>query len=390
MRDGKEARLIQLGEITEINPKGPAKSDLLPDMEVDFLPMAQLHENGSMYVREQRQYHEVAKGYTAFKSGDVLLAKITPCFENNKIALANVSTPWAFGSTEFHVLRPHGCLDPRYLTHFLRQDSIRVEGERRMTGSGGQRRVPKAFLENLSIPLPPLDEQRRIAGILDQADALRRLRARALDKLNTLGQAIFHEMFGDGGSYNRYTLETLIEARSSLADPTAEENLPLPHVGPEHIQQGSGVITWKRVRSCAEDGVTSGKYRFEAGDVIYSKIRPYLNKVAIADRAGMCSADMYALTPKTNEITVPYLHFVLGSQDFLSYAATVSGRANIPKMNRKQLMAYTIAVPPRQEQEQFEKQLNLLWRQNGIATLNSDILETLFTSLQHRAFRGEL
>lgn len=245
-------------------------------------------------------------------------------------------------------------------------------------------------LKELMIPLPPLEEQKRIAGILDQADALRRLRARALDKLNTLGQAIFHEMFGDFDRYSRKSLNEVIEARSSLADPTSDENAHLPHVGPEHIRQGAGTINWQRVRSCAEDGVTSGKYRFEAGDVIYSKIRPYLNKVAIADRVGMCSADMYALTPKLDSITVPYLHFILGSESFLSYAATVSGRANIPKMNRKQLMAFMLPMPPRDEQARFEARLNALWAHRARGSDHQMRAETLFTSLQHRAFRGEL
>lgn len=283
---------------------------------------------------------------------------------------------------------PHE-LDPTYLVHILRTPKARKELEAAASGVT-MLNLNVSALSTLKIPLPPLDEQRRIAGILDQADALRRLRARALDKLNTLGQAIFQEMFGDSDGYSRKLLDEVVAARSSLADPTNDENAHLPHVGPEHIRQGGGTIDWQRVRSCADDGVTSGKYRFEAGDVIYSKIRPYLNKVAIADRVGMCSADMYALTPKLDSITVPYLHFILGSENFLSYAATVSGRANIPKMNRKQLMAFMLPVPPRDEQARFEARLNALWTHRARVSDHQELAETLFTSLQHRAFRGEL
>jgi hypothetical protein len=76
---------VPIGEISEVNPKGPKKGELTSDFEADFLPMADLHEDGSMAVTNRRPYSEVAKGYTAFKRGDVLLAKITPCFENNKL-----------------------------------------------------------------------------------------------------------------------------------------------------------------------------------------------------------------------------------------------------------------------------------------------------------------
>ncbi|MBF0250372.1 MAG: restriction endonuclease subunit S [Alphaproteobacteria bacterium] len=249
--------------------------------------------------------------------------------------------------------------------------------------------VSKTVVERLEIPLPPLDEQKRIAGILDQADALRRLRSQALDKLNTLGQAIFHEMFGQR-ELPKVSLAELVEARSSLADPTLDENAELPHVGPEHIRQGGGHIEWDRVRACRVDGVTSGKYRFEAGDVIYSKIRPYLNKVAIADRVGMCSADMYALLPKSDRIKTRYLHFILGSREFLAYGDSVSGRANIPKMNRKQLMAFEIPLPPVNLQEQFDERLRDLVAARNQQFEQNTKLHQLFASLQHRAFRGEL
>lgn len=155
-------------------------------------------EDAKVTEAMDRPYAEVRKGYTSFESGDVLVAKITPCFENGKIAEAVLPRQFGFGSTEFHVVRPiPGALDGRYLHHFLRQARIRVEGERRMTGSGGQRRVPEDFLAQLAIPLPPLPEQRRIAAILDQAEAIRVKRREALAQLDSLTQFIFMEMFGD-------------------------------------------------------------------------------------------------------------------------------------------------------------------------------------------------
>ncbi|KKL80281.1 hypothetical protein LCGC14_2006360, partial [marine sediment metagenome] len=102
-------------------------------------------------------------------------------------------------------------------------------------------------------------------------------------------------------------LGELVAARSSLEDPKKPQNAQMPHVSPEHIEGGSGRINWSRVRSCEEDGVISGKYVFHPGDIIYSKIRPYLNKIAVADRIGMCSADMYALVVNEDLASRSYL-----------------------------------------------------------------------------------
>src|SRR5205823_5142697 len=102
----------------------------------------------------------VRSGYTAFRDGDVIMAKITPCMENGKAAIVrNTTNSLGFGSTEFHVLRPNGVALAEYLFYFIRQESFRAAAEAEMTGSVGQRRVPAAFLQAAELPLPPLAEQ---------------------------------------------------------------------------------------------------------------------------------------------------------------------------------------------------------------------------------------
>jgi type I restriction enzyme S subunit len=186
----------RLCDVADINP--PLSNGLRADEMISFVPMSAISaEMASITSERARHYAEVAKGYRPFVDGDVLVAKITPCFENGKIAHAKLSRQ-GFGSTEFHVVRPRrATVDGRYVLHYLRQDHIRLAGERRMTGSAGQRRVPEQFLSQLTIPLPPLREQRRIAAILDKADALRAKRRTALAQLDKLTQSIFLEMFGD-------------------------------------------------------------------------------------------------------------------------------------------------------------------------------------------------
>ena len=190
-------RTRKLGEIAELNPR--LAESLESDAPVSFVPMSAVTaETASTTVGEERQYSEVSKGYTPFLNGDLLVAKITPCFENGKIAQATLAHRIGFGSTEFHVVRARqGEADARYLLHFLRQEHIRRAGEGKMTGSAGQRRVPEHFLAGLEISLPPFAEQRRIAEVLDRAEALRAKRRAALAQLDTLAQAIFLDMLGD-------------------------------------------------------------------------------------------------------------------------------------------------------------------------------------------------
>lgn len=120
-----------------------------------------------------RPYQEVRKGYTYFAEDDVLFAKITPCMQNGKHAIAtNLIDGIGFGTTEFHVIRPGPEVTARWLHFFLRQDSVLTEAVAHFTGAVGQQRVPEGFLANLEIPVPSLDEQRRIVAMLDRQMAL--------------------------------------------------------------------------------------------------------------------------------------------------------------------------------------------------------------------------
>ena len=104
-----------------------------------------------------RQVAEVEKGYTYFQEGDVLFAKITPCMENGKCAIAKrLVNGIGFGSTEFHVIRPKESVTSEWIYYYLRQETTRKKAKRSMTGSAGQKRVPSLFLQDVEIPLPPL------------------------------------------------------------------------------------------------------------------------------------------------------------------------------------------------------------------------------------------
>ena len=143
-------------------------------------------EHGFIDVSEKKAFSNVKKGFTPFKEGDVLFAKITPCMENGKMTVVpKVSNGYEFGSTEFHVLRPKEGIDARYIYYYVSSKTFRCEAKRYMTGAVGQKRVPATYLREHQIPLAPPNEQKRIVAEiekqfsrLDEAvAALKRIRA---------------------------------------------------------------------------------------------------------------------------------------------------------------------------------------------------------------------
>lgn len=167
-------QIKKLGELCRIKPpKKEARDQLNPDDFVSFVPMEDLGILTKNFIpKMERQLKEVSGSYTYFANNDVLLAKITPCFENGKIGIArNLKNGIGFGSSEYIVFRSQGELFPDYLYYYLVRDQFRQDGAKVMTGAVGHKRVPKDFIENQEIPFPPLPEQKRIVAILDDAFA---------------------------------------------------------------------------------------------------------------------------------------------------------------------------------------------------------------------------
>ena len=162
---------VSFSEVCQIKPpKKEAKAKLSDTDLVSFVPMNNLGiDTKRMVLDEDRPLSEVSGSYTYFEDGDVILAKITPCFENGKLGIASgLTNGIGFGSSEYIVFRSKGEVDPEYLFYFLSQDAFRKAGAKMMTGAVGHKRVPKEYIENHKIPLPPLPEQKRIVAILDE------------------------------------------------------------------------------------------------------------------------------------------------------------------------------------------------------------------------------
>ena len=161
--------LRPLSDIAQINPPlgDCVASD---DTPVTFVPMRAVGvEGGGFIATEVRPHREVKRGYTAFRSGDVIMAKITPCMENGKTMLVpEVPGGICFGSTEFHVIRPIDGISGKWLELFLLRQDTRREAQVKMAGAVGQMRVPASFLHSLQVPVAPQREQSRIAKTVEE------------------------------------------------------------------------------------------------------------------------------------------------------------------------------------------------------------------------------
>jgi len=192
----------KLGEVCKINPKLPNKDQINSELEVQFLPMKLIEEVvNKIKLTETRTFIEVQKrSYTPFIDEDIIFAKVTPCMENGKIAVVkNLKNGIGFGSSEFHVVRCSESILSKFVFYFLVRDKFRNEAASEMTGAVGLRRVPKQFIENYSINLPPLPEQQAIVAILESkltiCDRVEETITASLKQAETLRQSILKKAF---------------------------------------------------------------------------------------------------------------------------------------------------------------------------------------------------
>lgn len=335
--------------------------------------MEAIGEDGSLNLERVRPVAEVRNGYSYFEDGDVAFAKVTPCFENGKGALMrDLQFGAGFGTSELTVLRPKGNTSARFLNYVVQSAQFRQNGAGAMTGAGGLKRVPDDFTRDFKTPWPERDDQEHIANFLDEQtariDALIAEKERLQERLSEYRRSLVSNAVTQGvpgrhtdllrhdflgfvpkgwgvGKFRHY-----VQVRSGQVDPEDQAYANLVLVAPNHIESGTGRLL--STESATEQSAESGKYWCDAGDVIYSKIRPALRKATVAPFDCLCSADMYPLKglgPLSNE----YLFWYLLSEPFSDFAVQESMRVAMPKLNRETLADAVIPLPSPPEQAEI-------------------------------------
>lgn len=187
-----------LADCCDVNPKKGEDARIRKGMEVSFVPMQSVSEQGDIDTTAVRTYEEVQKGFTYFSEGDVLFAKITPCMENGKGAIARgLKNSVGFGSTEFHVLRPKAeVCNSEWIYAITSFPQFRQDAARKMTGSAGQRRVPASFLASYMVSCPPIELQEQFADFVEQTDKSKFTIKQSLEQLEILKKSLMQKYFG--------------------------------------------------------------------------------------------------------------------------------------------------------------------------------------------------
>lgn len=405
-----------LSDLVEFNPKHD-RSRI--SETISFVPMPAVSaETGAIENAFDRRLSEVWKSFTHFAENDVIFAKITPCMENGKSAVARgLTNGLACGSTEFHVLRSNGAVLPEYLWRFLRQKSFRRSAEAAMTGAVGQRRVPADYLKASKLPLPPLTEQRRIVSKLDALTA-RTARARAeLDRIPALTarykQAVLAKAFSgeltrdwrkvSGTELSAWGQRRVGElafdirygtaARCSFS-PSQTPVLRIPNIT-------DGRIDTTDLKHATFKASEQAKLALQAGDMLVIRSN---GSVSLVGRAAVVTKDvegfLYAgylirLRLDQDRVNPDYLQRAFSEpavrREIESFAKSTSGVNNI---NSEQLRSLVIPMAPLIEQAEIVRCIDRTFaeidRLTAEAAAARCLLDRLDQAVLAKAFRGEL
>ncbi|WP_333819735.1 restriction endonuclease subunit S [Ohtaekwangia sp.] len=323
---------------------------------VVFLPMEKVSEDGQITQDSRREIQQVITGFTYFERNDILVAKITPCFENGKGALLkDLETNFGFGSTEFHVLRPTERIAKEFLFYITRTDLFKRNGEALMTGSAGQKRVPQNFIEQLLIGLPPLQEQTEIANYLDektaQIDTLIEKKQKLIELLKEEQKAITNEaVSGEGKNWERKKLKYLGIIKYGLGQPPRQLQNGLPLIRATNID-GGRVVEKDLIFVDPDDIPYDRDPVLRENDIIVVRSGAYTADSAIIPKKFEGSITGYDMVVRIMNANPRYVAYCLLSDDVLIGQLYLHRlRAAQPHLNKEELGETLINLPSIREQ----------------------------------------
>jgi type I restriction enzyme S subunit len=403
--------VLPIGDLISLNPKIECSDEL----SAGFVPMQMVGKEYSSPIRfETRPWGEIKKGYTHFSNGDVLLAKITPCFENGKAGLVcGLPNGVGAGSTEYFVSRPHlDMLNSRYLYAFLKTDKFLKAGAVQMTGSVGHKRVPKDYLLETELPLAPLNEQKRIADKLDavlaRVDACR-------DRLDRIPAILkrFRQSVLAAATSGKLTEDWRATFKPSEwnTQPLADICLSITdgdHQAPLQAETGIPFITISAINDgqlrlekasrfvpVAYFDALKESRRPQRGDILFSVTGSIgIPAMVDTDSAFTFQRHIAILRPDHAKISSSYLKFVLGAEGVQQQAlavATGTAQLTIPLTG---LRSFRVEVPSTEEQTEIVHRIEALFayadRLEARHTAARAQVEKLTPATLSKAFRGEL
>ncbi len=368
-----------LGKVAVINPSKREIAKIADKTRVSFVEMASVSEEGYILTKVDKSIGDLRKGsFTYFADNDIIIAKITPCMENGKCALAaDLTNSVGMGSSEFHVVRcDDAWLLPQYAFAYLNRQSIRSVAITYMTGSSGHRRVPADFLESLPIPLPPLDIQKRIATECEAVDfGVEKARAGIVESRASIDGIV------DGVEQSgvpRHTIDSIAtQIQYGLSKPMNESGIGYKIFRMNEIEAGRMVDnrSMKRIDITPEEFET---YRLNPGDVLFNRTNSieHVGKTGLYDLQGEHTFASYLvrIVPDTGMIHPLFLTMMMNSDDFQKAAKGSAAKAiNQANINATKMRNMQIPVPPLAEQKKLVAKIE---KQEAIIAAAEDVISS--------------
>ena len=341
--------------------------------------------------RNQKQVENPNGQYPIYGSGGVMGWADSYICEAHTVVIGRKGTinnpiyvdrPFWNVDTAFGLVANRNILLPKYLFYFCCNFDFEKLNTTVTIPS-----LTKSNLLNIEIDVPSLEIQGQVVDRLDKIEDLIKLRKEQLRQFDQIVKSRFIELFGDlksnpmGWSEVPFPVFAKIDGNMTT---DYEKYADYPHIGIDSIEKGTGEL--KGYRTVREDGVISGKYVFTPQHIIYSKIRPNLNKVALPSFTGLCSADAYPILPNPDNCNRVFLATAMRSEYFLDYILQFSSRTNLPKVNRKEISGFVMPLPPLALQKEFATFVEHTDKLKLAVTEALAELETLKKSLMQQYF----
>ncbi|MFJ1472199.1 N-6 DNA methylase [Massilia orientalis] len=346
--------VVPVVDVCDINPKKSELADLPVTTSVSFVPMQDISENRiSFHPRQERSLFEVRDGaYTYFRDGDILLAKVSPCFENGKAGLAHgLKNGIGFGSSEFYVLRVSERIIPEYLYYIVTSERFHSEATSQMTGTGGLQRVPRAVLESFKIPLPTIEEQREI---VDEITGYQKIIDGARQVLENYQPHIAVK--------KQWPVKSLSSLCLAITDgdhqPPPKSNEGVPFITISNIDNGD--IDFSKTFFVSEKyfealGPTKRPRR---GDILYTVTGSFGIPVLIQSEKKFCFQRHIGLIRPAESINEKYLYYILRSDYAYRQAEQAATGVAQKTVSLSSLRNFNIPIPSIEEQKRIVDELD--------------------------------
>lgn len=378
--------MVALGELMPPKKRSvdPRKS---PDEEFELFSIPAFDEGEPEVVSGK----DVGSSKQILESGDVILSKIVPHIRRAWVVEPASDRP-TIGSSEWIIFRSDR-FDPSYLRHALVSDRFHKAFMQTVAGVGGSLlRARPSYVAEIKVPLPPIEEQRRIAAVLDAAEALQAKRRQAINVLDSLTQAIFTDMFGDpvqdetitrlGECVDMYSGSTLPEGEEFEGQVSGYALVKVSDLARDGNEKFiNSTREWTPVKGPSASTCPSGSIVFPKRGAAIAK-----NRKRITTIPSVLDPNLMGVTPKSHSLTLPYLYAWFERLDLQS----IQSGSSVPQLNKKDLAPLELKLPRIENQVKFAQLVGNVDSARAHMVQQLQQLDILFASLQQRAFRGEL